>query len=457
MNQELPNYFIADINDSKVLNQKLISEACYTLKKNRERFMEDRSTQSIILLLAELGKRWLDDGYKFRRMAIEQGSVESGFSAETIAYGLNTFFRELTEKNLEALIVQDLGHIGRLDDLTANEYEARTHRLAIATGPDLLVHIAAGNLPVPALSSIVMGLLVRAAQFIKCASGASLFPRLFAHSIYEMDPKLGSCIEIAEWQGGRVELEEPLFEAADCITITGSDQTILEVSKRIPAHVRIIPYGNKVSFGYITERAFKLQNMNRLVSLAAVDIACWDQCGCLSPHVFYVQQGCERLAEQFAEQLGKELDKLERFQPRGKLSVPDASSISLRRAFYMVRAANMHETKVWQSEGTTAWTVVYEDDPLFQVSCLNRFIYVKGVNSLDDVLRAVEPIRPKVSTVGLAAAPDEKRHIAKKLARWGVKRICPLGAMQSPSIAWRHDGRPSLAELVYWTDLESDA
>ena len=66
MNQELPNYFIADINDSKVLNQKLISEACYTLKKNRERFMEDRSTQSIILLLAELGKRWLDEGYKSR-------------------------------------------------------------------------------------------------------------------------------------------------------------------------------------------------------------------------------------------------------------------------------------------------------------------------------------------------------------------------------------------------------
>jgi len=33
------------------------------------------------------------------------------------------------------------------------------------------------------------------------ASGASLLPRLFAHSIYQADPKLGACLEIAEWRG----------------------------------------------------------------------------------------------------------------------------------------------------------------------------------------------------------------------------------------------------------------
>ena len=46
------------------------------------------------------------------------------------------------------------------------------------------------------------GLLVRSAQFVKCAERASLLPRLFAHSLYEADPKLGACLEIAEWRGG---------------------------------------------------------------------------------------------------------------------------------------------------------------------------------------------------------------------------------------------------------------
>jgi hypothetical protein len=56
-------------------------------------------------------------------------------------------------------------------------------------------------------------LLTRSAQFMKCASGAALLPRLFAHSIYQADPKLGACLEIAEWRGGDRELEAGLFAA----------------------------------------------------------------------------------------------------------------------------------------------------------------------------------------------------------------------------------------------------
>ena len=45
--------------------------------------------------------------------------------------------------------------------------------------------------------------------------------------------------------------------------------------------------------------------------------------------------------------------------------------------------------------------------------------------------------------------------VAAALARWGVTRVCALGQMQNPSLAWRHDGRLSLGDLVTWTDWES--
>jgi len=134
--------------------------------------------------------------------------------------------------------------------------------------------------------------------------------------------------------------------------------------------------------------------------------------------------------------------------------VEDAAAIAIRRSFYQVRAAHSSETKLWCSEGSTAWTVVYEGDPLFQVSCLNRFIYVKGVSGLGQVLRGADGIRGKVSTVGLAATEDQAYEIATELARWGVARVCPLGEMQHPPLTWRHDGRPSLGDLVTWTDWE---
>ena len=41
--------------------------------------------------------------------------------------------------------------------------------MAMAIGPEFLVHITAGNIPNPTLMSIALGLLMRSAQFVKCA------------------------------------------------------------------------------------------------------------------------------------------------------------------------------------------------------------------------------------------------------------------------------------------------
>ena len=109
---------------------------------------------------------------------------------------------------------------------------------------------------------------------------------------------------------------------------------------------------------------------------------------------------------------------------------------------------------LFRSEDSTAWTVVYEEDPRFKVSCLHRFIYVKPVAKLADVLRYAEVVRHQVSTVAIAAVENRAVELARDLGRWGVSRVCALGRMQEPPLAWRHDGRPALGELVRWTDFE---
>jgi hypothetical protein len=131
-----------------------------------------------------------------------------------------------------------------------------------------------------------------------------------------------------------------------------------------------------------------------------------------------------------------------------------AAAIAARREIYRVRAAASPETRLWHSDGSTAWTVVYETDARFQLSCLHRFVYVKAVGELGEALRQAESVRGHVSTVGVAAPDDEASALAAQLARWGVTRVCPLGQMQTPPLTWRHDGRPALGDLVTWTDWE---
>lgn len=446
----LPNYFIADLPPGATLSPAMIAEACLTLKRNREHYLATRSTEDIVRLLARVADNWLDAEYPFRKLALADGPGQTGFGRATIERGLDGFFRQLTRENLRVWLVQELGDEARLDQFRAASGGTRP---AIVTGPDLLVHIAAGNVPNPAWTGLVLGLLARSAQFIKCGSGASYLPRLFAHSLYDADHKLGACLELAEWPGGQKALEDVLFTEADCVLATGSDETLAAIRGRLPARTRFVGHGHRVSFGFIAADVLFGRSARRIAAAAADDVAAWNQLGCLSPHVFYVQSGGEVGPEQFAQWLAGELEIREATEPRGEVPTDVAAAIASRRAIYEVRAAHSPETQLWQSQGSTAWTVVCESDARFAVSCLHRFVYVKKVADLTEALHGADAVRNQVSTVALAAEAGQT-DLATQLARWGATRICPVGQLQNPLLGWRHDGRPSLGDLVTWTDWE---
>ncbi len=451
----LPNYFLADLPPEAVLSPAMITEACQTLKRNRDQYLAARSTESLIRTLSNVAESWLEADYPFRKHALALGPAQTGFSRETLARGLDGFFGQFTRENFHALLVQEFGDAKRLDAMCAIPFEQKQNRAAIVNAPEFQVHIAAGNIPNPTLTSIVFGLITRSAQFVKCASGASFLPRLFAHSLYEADPKLGACLEVAEWRGGNVALESALFTEADCVTATGSDETLAAIRAQLPVLTRFLGYGHRVSFGFVAGEDLFGSSAKKIVARAADDVVAWNQLGCLSPHVIYVQAGGEVFPEHFAQLLADELEKREMSEPRGTVSMEDAAAIATRRGIYEVRAAHSPgTTQHWCSKDSTAWTVVYEADAHFQMSCLNRFIYVKSVTGLTAVLQGADAIRGKVSTVGIAVPEDKAPEIATELARWGATRICPLGQMQNPPLIWRHDGRPALGDLVTWTDWE---
>ncbi len=450
----LPNYFFADLPPEAELSPAMVREACFALKQNRANYLAPRSTASVIKVLATVAENWLDPDYPFRQMALEQGPAATGFSRATLVNGLESFFARLTRKQLTALVIQDLGQVQRLDEPVASAEEAQLGQAAMACGPELLAHITAGNLPNPALMSIVLGLLVRSAQFVKCARGTSLLPRLFAHSLYDAEPKLAACLEIAEWPGGTTALEEVLFRESNCVTATGSDEALDAIRRRLPPRVRFLGYGHRVSFGYITKEMLSRFNAKKLAQAAARDIAAWNQLGCLSPQVVYVETGGSTFPDAFAELLAQAMDHQETVEPRGTVPVEVATEIASLRSFFEIRALDSTKTRLWASPESTAWTVIYEEDSRFHPSCLYRCAFVKATEDLTEVLHQAEPVRGKVSTVGLAASGTEAPDLVRQLAHWGVTRVCPLGEMQNPPLTWRHDGRPALGDLITWTHWE---
>ena len=66
--------------------------------------------------------------------------------------------------------------------------------------------------------------------------------------------------------------EQALFADADCATVTGSDETLLAIRKRLPPRVRFLGYGHRVSFGYITGDALARFELKQTVERAANDV-----------------------------------------------------------------------------------------------------------------------------------------------------------------------------------------
>ena len=209
----LPNYFLADLPPEAVLSPAMVTEACQTLKRNRAQYLAQRSTDNLVGVLCDVAEEWLKPDNAFRRLALEQtwnaglrhgangimgnavpeaGAPGPVFSRATLEKGLDNFFHQFTPENFHALLVQELGDaVSVTGDGCQVTSEAVSPRHSPAEpklpseswspvtrhfwrGPELLVHITAGNLPNPALMSIVLGLLTRSAQFVKCAHGADV-------------------------------------------------------------------------------------------------------------------------------------------------------------------------------------------------------------------------------------------------------------------------------------------
>src|SRR5215467_13615930 len=98
----LPNYFLADLPPDATLTSAMVTDACQTLKRNRENYLAARSTQSRVEVLCGVEQNWLQPEYPFRKMALELGPAKTGFSRGTLANGLDNFFKQFTLENFNA-------------------------------------------------------------------------------------------------------------------------------------------------------------------------------------------------------------------------------------------------------------------------------------------------------------------------------------------------------------------
>ncbi len=416
----------------------------------RDGYLAELPVLRIAELLDRAVSRWLEPHSAWRQLAEQWLPLVTGYPGPVIRKGLAGYLATFRLENTRRLLEEELRDPRFLDELRPRGVVGGKSR---AWGPRLTTHVFSGNVPGLPLQSLACALLTKSASLGKAASEEPLFPALFVQSLAEVDPELAACFGVTWWAGGDAALEDVAFGRADAVIAYGGVTAIDAIRARVPLGTRFVAYGHKLSFGVVGREWLTRERAAEAAERAGYDTAKYDQQGCLSPHLFYVEEGGEVSPRGFAELLASALGRYERAMPRGRIGLDEAAAIRELRSGYEFR----ENASLYESPGDTAWTVAYDEDPRFEPSCLNRTVRVKPVRDVLDAAELARPVRTYLQTCGVGLDSLRAEALATALGRLGLDRVCPLGRMPDPSPAWHHDGRFNLLDLLRWTDLEPDA
>ncbi len=369
-------------------------------------------------VLAAAAGRLLTAGDPLRRLAMEVLPATSGFSREMIVEALPLLLAPFTLSSI-------------------------TRVVSAATGTILspLAIISAGNLPGVALPKMALALAAGGTCLVKTASGEPFLPVLFARAVAEEDPDLGARLFVVWWQGGEAAWEGELATGVASLVAYGSDETMGALRQRAPE--RFLSLGHRLSVAVV--RLDSGIAIERVAAAVALDIALYDQLGCLSPQCVY-GIGEEAARRTFGDALARSLEALAARLPRGH--VPESSSLAIRRLRdeYEWRETGSAPARVLTAARGTDWTVIEDPEVRFRSTPLYRTVFLRPLGALADLPSALGEALHRVECVGIGPWPDAEA--AGALAEWGIPRVAPVGRMQVPGLDWRQGGSHPMTGIV---------
>jgi len=304
------------------------------------------------------------------------------------------------------------------------------HTRAVALSP--VLHVVSGNTPHAAFQSVIRGLLAGCFNRVKLPSAG--LPE-FETWLATLPPPLASLIE------ARHDLPDEWLDSAAAV-VFGNAATLAFFRGRLKPGIPLLEHGPKLGIAVVFEPCAAA------ASLVAEDVLRFDQQGCLSVQAVYVEGDAE-VIENFGGELAAAMAAFRLRNPRSLPTLSESGAVSNARELARFRAANGEGLRLWESAGSTEWTVVHDPDPRLAPGPLNGFVTLHSFHGI------LEPgtLGPEAAFLSGVSIHPFSHATASRLETLAPPRICAVGSAQDPTLFWHHDGLLPLASLVRWRDL----
>lgn len=337
---------------------------------------------------------WLNPKYELRQQAIDKASIEFGLSKENFTLALDWIFSEWHEDNFLEMI-----------------------KHCPFTGISNAIQILAGNTPAVIAQAFLQGVILQVPQIIKASSRCILFPQLIHQSFSSISKRLSQLFYL-EHNHESANFKDKI-KAADLVIAYGNDASIANIKKYLSSKTIFIGHGHAGSAAIILKEAANNDSLEKL----AWDMLSYDQRGCLSPRVTFVQQGGQlqpaECAKLFASKI---LSKYALKLPRGCLFSGEAAAILQARSVYRFRG------QVYEGSD---WTVCFDEKLSWPEESLPRFMPFKSFISLQELKPLLKSMDNNLLSIGYSGNESYLKSIVSQPIK-----LFPLGKMQQQLLCW---------------------
>lgn len=402
-------------------------------------------------VLEDAGRLWADPKGSFRRRAQALMPRVSGFSPAMVRETLEIIPRLLEAGALRKRLKAELGRADALDAWSL-EPEASSSLKAFPLGG--VLHVAAGNVFLGCIDSIVMSLLTNNVTILRLSSADAEFPFLFAESLLRADKgrDLVGGLSILSWPRGEEAVEAAFKTRLQGVVVWGGESAVSAYRSGLGVGTKLVAFGPKLSFGVVSRAGLRSAGVKEAAERAARDASWWDQAACASPQTVFVQGG---RPDEFLEALAAALARAARAVPPGPASPDEAANVLEARQ--RVLAAELQGTGRVLAPRDQSWTVAWRARAELTPSPLRRFLQVRPYRDLAHLRDLIAPSAPYLQSAGLLVGAAEAGAYAETLALAGVARVPALGRMLESETGEPHDGRYPMAELVRWVSGPPEA
>jgi hypothetical protein len=405
---------------------------------NKTRITKSLSSQQVIAAIDRLGE-YIADG--FFNDDISQMNIDG------VDKYIDTIVMSLKRKNIEYRVKTELGSDYFIPQKTDPPYDQKkliTRVMPLGT----LLHIAAGNVDGLPVFSVAEGLITGNVNILKLPQADYGLSLKIIMKLIEIEPEISEFVYIFDTASSDLLAIKKMAELADGIIVWGGDIAVSAVRQFAPTGCKLIEWGHKLGFAYISG----YEDKNAQLTALAEHILSTKQLLCSSCQTIFI-----------------DTDSFEELQIFCKEFLPFMEAAALKYTFNAVDAvAERTLTRYYENLEEILGGREKCDETIYQGEycslkiCPDKNLELSNMfgNCLvkmlpeNELFSSLRKTKGQLQTAGLICENSKRDRLTDLLARSGVVRIMRAGDMSSVFSGEAHDGEYSLRRYTRIVNIQ---